>query len=175
MRFLRPRMEQARADWIAQREIIKPAARNHQSRNDMLARTPFVDSAVGGVDFALSGTAIAGGILESEVVTGSETLIITLTGDTWHPDVGSDNAITTALIAGITGDDVGGNGWNDEVSIAHGNVARTSATVVTITLPATAGYAIAADETVTVDIPGSALAKGIAPVDTVTFDVTNEA
>ena len=175
MRFLRPRMEQSRADFIAQREIVKPGARNHQSRNDMLARTPFVDSAVGGVSFALSGTAIAGGVLESEIVTGGETLIITLTGDTWAPTVGADNAITTALIAGITGDDVGGTGFNDEVTIAHGNVARTSDTVVTITLPAAGSYAIAADETVTVDIPGTALSKGIAPTETATFDITNEA
>ena len=172
MRFLRPRMEQARADFIAQREIIKPAARNHQSRNDMLARTPFVDSAVGGVDFALSGTAIAGGVLESEIVTGGETLIVTLTGDTWHPDIGSDNAITTAFLAGITGD---GDYATVAAATDHTDVARTSDTVVTITYPAVAGYAITEDETVTVDVPGSALAKGIAPVDTATFTISNEA
>ena len=175
MRFLRPRNAKARADWIAQREIIKPGARDHKTRNDMIARTPYADSAGVGVEFALSGTAIADGVLESEIVTGGETLIITLTGDTWAPTVGADNAITTALIAGITGSDSGGTGWNDEVTIAHGDITRTSDTVVTIELPASANYAIADDETVTVAVPAVAVAKGIAPLAVQTFDITNEA
>ncbi len=172
MRFLRPRNEKSRADWIAQRDIIKIGARNHLSRNDMLARTPFVDSATEGLSIALSGTAIAGGVLESEMVTGGETLIVTVTGDTWHPDLGADNAITTAFLAGITGD-------GDYATIAaltdFEDVARTSDTVVTLTWPAGVGYAIAADETITVDIPGSALAKGVAPNEVDTFTITNEA
>lgn len=175
MRLIRPRQAKARADWIAQREIVKAGARDHKTRNDMLARAPYADSAGVGLAFALTGTAIAGGVLESEIVTGGETLIITLTGDTWKSTVGADNAITTALIAGITGDDAGANGWDDEVTITHANVARTSDTVVTITLPAAAAYAIAANETVTVAVPAIAVNKGVAPLAVQTFVITNGA
>lgn len=169
-----PRNEAARRDRIAQHEIIHGAPRMHQARNDAIAANPYGNAALA---IALSGTAIADGVLESEIIAGDETLIIDLTGDTWHADIGSDSAATAALIAGITGDDAGGTGWNDEVTIAHGNVARTSDTRVTITLPASASYAIAADETVTVAVPAAALAsggKGETPA-AQTFDVTNEA
>lgn len=171
MRFLRPRQAKSRADWIAQREIIKPGARDHKTRNDMLARTPYADDVNIGVEIALTGTAIAGGVLESEIVAGGETLIITLTGDTFNPLVGADNAITTALLAGITGD---GDYSTVAAATDHTDVVLTSASVVTITYPAVAGYAITGDETVTVAVPASAVNKGIAP-GSQTFTITNEA
>lgn len=169
-----PRTEASRRDRIAQHEIIHGAPRMHQARNDAIAGNPH---GFAGLTATLTGTAIAGGVLESEIVTGGETIIITLTGgDIWHPLIGADNAITDALIAGITGDDEGGTGFNDEVTIVHGGVARTSDTVVTITLPASSGYDIAGDETVTVVVPAVALTKGQAPTVTpASFDITNEA
>lgn len=123
---------------------------------------------------ALTGTAIAGGVLEAEIVTGGETLILTLTNGEWDLIIGADNALTTALIAGITGDDAGGNGWDDDVAILHGTVVRTSDTVVTITLPASAGYSTLVDETVSVVVPASVVP--IADVDLVvkTFVVTED-
>jgi len=108
---------------------------------------------------AVTGTAVAGGVLESEIVTGGETIILTLTGDIWVATVGADNAITTALIAGITAAEVEATGWNAEVrdNMTHAEVVRTSDTVVTITTAAEAAYAITADENVTVTIPATAV------------------
>ena len=88
-------------------------------------------------------------------MAGSETLIITLTGDTWVATVGQDNAITTALINGIDSAQVEAAGWDAVVKIGltFNDVTRTSATVVTVTLPAFATYDITAAETVTVTVP----------------------
>lgn len=152
-----PRTEASRADRIAQHEIVHGAPRNHLARNDAIANNPF---GAGAITIALSGTAITDGLTAEDVVAGGDTLIIDVTGDAFHPDLGDDNAITTAFIAGIVGDDSGGTGFNDEVTIAHGNVARTSDTRVTVTLPASGSYDVDDDETVTVIVPGSALLKG---------------
>jgi len=48
----------------------------------------------------------------AEIVAGTETLIITLVGDSWVPTVGDDNAITTALINGIDSAQSESNGWD---------------------------------------------------------------
>lgn len=153
-----PRNEASRRDRIAGREIFNSATRNIKSRNDAVADNP---TASIGRSYALTGTAIAGGVLESEIVSGGETVIITLTGAVWHADIGSDNPITDALIAGITGNLSDAAGWNAEMSIAHGNIARTSDTVLTITLPAAGSYSITTgDETVTVDVPPFCVEKG---------------
>lgn len=167
-RFLSPRNDRSRSDRIQQREVIKSGTRNVQSRNDMIAqaRSGNVD-----LDLDLSGTAIAGGVTEAQIVTGGETLILTVLTDTFVPDIGDDNSITTALIDGITGSDTSGTGWNDEVAITAANVVRTSDTIVTITLPAASGYSIAADETISVNVPGVAMSKGDEPP-TRTFVIT---
>ena len=107
-------------------------------------------------------TAVSTGTLATEagVVAGGETIILTLTGDTWVATVGDDNAITTALIAGLDAAQVGTKGWDTIVRplITFADVVRTSTTVVTITLPAAALYAIHKDEVITATIPASALA-----------------
>jgi hypothetical protein len=167
-----PRNEASRRDKILSREIIFKPGRDIKTRNDMLASNPH--TAADNPTIALSGTAITGGVLESEIVTGSETVIITLTNDTWVPTLGSNNAITTAFLAAITGDDGGATGFDDEVALVHGNLVRTSATVLTLTLPAAALYAILADETVSVAPPANSVVRGDAPA-AVTFDITNEA
>jgi hypothetical protein len=122
----------------------------------------------------VSGTAITGGVTEAEIVNGGETVIVTLTNDTWVATVGADNAVTTALIAGITSAGVEGAGWNTEVrdNLTYLNVARTSDTVVTVPLPPSAGYAITADETVTVTIPASALTAAAEVTATPSFPVS---
>ena len=167
-RFRYPRNEAARRDKVAIHEIINHATRNIKSRNDAIAQAPFAGL---GVSAALTGTAIANGVLEAAIVIGSETIIITLTGARWHANIGADNPITDALIAGITGDDGGSNGWGDEVAILFGTVVRTSDTVVTVTLPAAAAYNVVTDETITVDIPPLCLEKGGDPSG-VTFDIS---
>ena len=125
---------------------------------------------------ALTGTIVSGGVTESEIVTGGETLIITLTGDTWVATVGADNAITTALIAGIDSAQAEAAGWNAVVkaNMTHNDVARTSDTIVTITLGAESTYAITANETITVTIPATAVTSATEIVADATFDVTNE-
>jgi hypothetical protein len=125
---------------------------------------------------AVTGTAVAGGVLESEIVTGSETIILTVTDDTWVATVGDDNGITDALIAGIDSDGAEAGGWDIQVkgNMVFGDVTRTSATVVTIILAAEAAYAITSDETITVTVPATALTDGIEKTGSPTFDVTNE-
>lgn len=121
---------------------------------------------------ALTGTATAG-IEETDVVAGGKTIIITLTNDTWVATVGQDNAITTALIAGITSAQSEAAGWNAVVraNMVYTDVVRTSDTVVTITLSAEATYDITATETITATIPATALTNAIPTVATPTFTV----
>lgn len=169
-RFRYPRNEQSRRDRILQHEIVNHSTRNHKSRNDAIAANPY---GIAGLIATLTGTAIAGGVTEAQMVTGGETLIVTLEGEIWHADIGADNAITTAFLAGITGND-------DYATIAaltdFGDVVRTSDTVVTLVWPAGVGYSILANETVTVAVPASVLAsnKGVGPIP-VTFDITEGA
>ena len=126
---------------------------------------------------AVTGTAVTGGVLESEIVTGGETIVLTLTNDTWEDTVGDDNAITDALIAGIDSGGVEAAGWDAEVkgNMVFGDVARTSDTVVTVTLAAEAAYAITANETITATIPATAIVSSGEETGAPTFAVTNEA
>ncbi len=86
--------------------------------------------------------------------------------------MGDDNAITTALIAGIDSDGGETFGWDLVVkaNMTFNDVVRTSATVVTITLGAEPTYLITGDETITVTVPATAVA-GDAIVATPTFDI----
>lgn len=113
-----------------------------------------------GCSAATSGTAIAGGVLESEIVTGGMTAILTLTGGTWAASGTAFNAARQAIIDGFTAAEAEAGGWNLTVKVAAvvTNVVRTSSTIVTVTLPATAGYSITANENVTITIPAAALA-----------------
>lgn len=78
------------------------------------------------------------------------------------------------IIDGITSAQSEATGWNAEVrdNLAVTDVVRTSDTVVTITLPASASYQIGADETIEVTIPASALDANEALIATPTFGVT---
>lgn len=165
-----PRNEASRRDKELSREIMFRPGRDHLTRQDMLATDPHKANTVPSI--SLSGTAIADGILEAAVVTGSETVIITLVNDNWVETIGADNAITTAFLAAITGDGSGGNAFDDEVSLVHGNLTRTSDKVLTLVLPAAASYNVAADETVTVAVPASAVVRGIAPGASASFDIS---
>lgn len=106
---------------------------------------------------ALSGTITSA--TQNTIVSGGATIVLTLTADSWVATVGEDNAITTALIDGLDSAQSETNGWNNIVrdNLTYTAVERTSDTVVTITLPAFAGYATLANETITATVPGSAL------------------
>jgi hypothetical protein len=120
----------------------------------------------------LSGTVVPT-VTETETETGGETLIITLTADTWDATIGADNAKTTALINGIDSAQSEATGWDAVVKagLTFNEVTRTSDTVVTITLGAEPGYEITAGETITVTVPATAVASGGPITATPTFDV----
>jgi hypothetical protein len=112
----------------------------------------------------LSGTVVSGGVTENEIVAGSETLIITLTNDTWIAagtgPIGT-TAQSQALLDGILSNTTPPtNGWDNQVQpnlVPATHLARTSDTVATITLPAAGSYSIADDETIGVTIPNAVL------------------
>ena len=135
------------------------------SVDDGIAPTTSTFTVTANVSIALTGTAVAGGVLESEIVTGGETVIITLTGSTWGATLGADNAVTTAFLAAITGDLADAAGFNAQVTLVHGNLVQTSTTIMTLTLPATAGYSITSgNETVTIAPPEDSLVAAVVPV-----------
>jgi hypothetical protein len=114
---------------------------------------------------ALSGTIVPLSI-ESQIVAGGRTLIITLTDDTWVAAGGTFNAVRQAIIDGCTSAQSEATGWNAEVRDKQslGQVVRTSDTVVTITWSAQAAYNITDNEIITVTVPASALVVSAIPV-----------
>jgi hypothetical protein len=108
---------------------------------------------------ALTGT-LADGATEAAIGAGGETLIVTLTNDTWVADDGTFAAQRQAIIDGFDSAQSETTGWNAEVrdKAAVTEVVRTSDTVVTWTLGAQAGYAI------TCTIPAAALVTSSDPV-----------
>lgn len=124
----------------------------------------------------LTGTA-TDGVLESEIVAGGETIVITLTNGTWVTAGATFNAQRQNIIDGLDSDGVEATGWNTEVRDNElvTSVVRTSDTVVTITLTAAPGYSVSSDETITATIPASAISGASEVTATPTFDVTSEA
>jgi len=122
---------------------------------------------------AITGTA-GDGATEVQIVAGGQTIIITLTNDTWVASGGAFDAIRQDIIDGLDSAQAEATGWNNEVrdNLATTTVVRTSDTVVTITLSAQAAYNITAPETITVTVPGSALVGGNPLTATPTFNVT---
>lgn len=111
----------------------------------------------------LSGqSATLGGTLsvnntEGDVRTGGETIVITLSGESWEGDLGDPGPETDALLDGFTGD---GNWAAIRALLTDANVIRNSNTVATITLPAVPGYNIFSNETLKLTIGGDALLSG---------------
>ena len=92
-------------------------------------------------------------IAVGDVVRTSDTVVtITL------PAVPSYNPTQDETIRAIIPLTAAGAGWNQAVgpAIPVANVVRTSDSVVTISLPSVAGYAIVADEEVSATVPGAA-------------------
>lgn len=130
-------------------------------------------NAVAGVSAAVTGTATAS-ITEADVVAGGKTIIITLTGDTWiAAGAGSFDLQRANIIQGLDSAQSEALGWNLQVRDTEvvTAVVRTSDTVVTITLSASALYDITAQETITITVPGTAVALGNAIIATPTFTV----
>lgn len=122
-------------------------------------------------------TSGAGNIKESEVVSGGSTIILTITGTTWNA---FDNTIRAAIVAGLDSTSQNNTDFSSLIEADPGSwsatgVVRTSDTVCAITLPATPTYSITANETITVTIPASAVASGVAIVASPTILISNEA
>jgi len=126
------------------------------------------------IDVATGATAVLtgtseDGLTESEITTGGETIIITLTGDTWKAagtgPIGS-TADTQAIIDGLDAADSQATGWNAEVRDKEVTTAvvRTSSTIATITLTASGSYDITTNETITCTVPTAALVTGAAEI-----------
>lgn len=125
-----------------------------------------------------SGTAVAtitgtasSGLTEAEIVSGGQTIIITLTNDTF---LAFNDTIRQAIIDGLDSAQSETTGWNAEVRDKEvvSAVVRDSDTQVTITLSAAASYDVTADETITVTVPASALTGGSALTASPTIAVT---
>lgn len=135
-----------------------------------------IRAAAASASAAITGTA-GDGCAEADIVAGGETIVITLTGDTWVASGATFNAIRQDIIDGLDSAQSETNGWNAEVrdKEAVTAVVRTSDTVVTITLSAAAAYQITANETITVTVPGTAVTGGNPITATPTFNVTADA
>jgi hypothetical protein len=108
-------------------------------------------------DITVSGTCLTA--LESQIVTGGRTIILTLNTGKWIPSGTLFDAQRTAIRTGIDSAQAEAAGFDARKTtlIPLGNVVRTSAKVVTITLAADAGYSVTVNEIVTVTVPYAAI------------------
>jgi hypothetical protein len=96
---------------------------------------------------------------EVDIRTASSTIILTVSGDVWNANVGSNNPVTAALVNGIAGS----TSWNDNVvtTILGSNNGATnvsrSGNVVTIDIPASQDYNIIANDNITINVPNQVL------------------
>ena len=124
----------------------------------------------------MTGTCIAA-VLETEVVTGGDTIILTLTNGAWNKNTTAFEAARQAMINGLDSAQSENAGWDIEVKAKEvvAAVVRTSDAVVTITLSAAGSFVITSNETITVTIPAALMEGQIEGLDAGTFTVTNEA
>lgn len=142
-------------------------------------RSPRVENIQYGVvvaSVALTGT-VTGTIDENDIVAGGNTIILTVTNDTWVASGATFDAIRQDIIDGIDSAQSEATGWDAvvKVGIAVTDVVRTSDTVVTITLPAFATYDITAQETITATVPASALSLSTSAIAVPTFTIDTAA
>lgn len=146
---------------------------DNTNRDDVSTIWALVDYTPSVTSAALTGT-ITASATEADIVAGGKTIILTLTGDTWVASGATFDAQRQNIINGLDSAQAEANGWDAVVKagLAVTDVVRTSATVVTITLPAFATYNITATETVTATIPSTALTGGVQIVASPTFTVS---
>lgn len=113
-------------------------------------------------------------LTEAQIVSGGQTVLTTLTNDTWVASGATFNAQRQAIIDGLDSAQSEVAGWNAEVRDKEvvGAVVRTSDTVVTVTLTAAASYDVEVAETITVTVPAAALVtSALAVTATPTFAI----
>jgi len=162
---------------ITSNEVITvtvPAAALTTSTSAVVATGAFTITAAA-ESVAVTGTAGGDGALESEITTGGQDVVLTLTNTIWAT---FSSAVQDALIAGLDSAQSETAGWNNQIrdTIASANAVRTSATVATITILASAatGYKINDNEVITVTVPASALVYGADLAGNQTFTITAE-
>jgi hypothetical protein len=150
--------------------VTVPASAISASGN--ITATPTITISPGTESAALTGTLADGGT-PAEIVDGGETIIITLTNTKWVASGATFNAQRQNIIDGLDSNGTDQNGWDNRRSdFAVGDVVRTSDTIVTITLSASANYAIPAAETITMVVPAAAMLYGGTLTATPTFTIT---
>ena len=125
-----------------------------------------------------TGTAI--NVPEATIVSTGGTIIITLSDDTYIAAVTGPIGTTAqsdAFVQAIQAATSPTNGWNNEVAtnLDNTNLVRTSPTVATITVPATAAYDISETELITPVIQAAILTTSAVDVNASSFQVIAEA
>lgn len=118
--------------------------------------------AIGGSDspgFATITGSVTDSLLEHEVVVGWEDIVIVLSGNATWASGQTFNDARQAILDGLDSGSNEARGWNAEVRdrIELAAVTRINSTIVTILLPASSGYSVSANETITVTVPASAI------------------
>lgn len=122
-----------------------------------------------------TGTAI--NVPEATIVSTGGTIIITLSDDTYIAagtgPIGT-TAESDAFVQAIQAATSPTNGWNNEVAanLDNTDLVRTSPTVATITVPATAAYDPGDTETITPVIQAAILTTSATDVNSSSFQVT---
>jgi hypothetical protein len=127
----------------------------------------------GTADFAIGGTAVSDDVAFVALALSEIASIGVVAGASTATGVASFSSFRRAILNGLDSAQAEGTGWDaKKPTIAESAVVRTSATVVTITLPAVSGYDITASEVITDTVPGVALAGGIDAIATPTLGIT---
>ena len=135
-----------------------------------LAASPDLTIQHDAITASISGS-ITTGISESDLRNGTYYLYINLSNDTLSASVGDDDAVTTAILDGITGDQ---NWATVRSSLSYLNVERTDNSTITISIGSVPDYYIGSDENVDVVLPSSAIQNGNYSVDAGSFSISNE-
>lgn len=145
--------------------VTIPATALVESEDSIVATPTFEITATSDPVAALTGT-LADNATEAQIVAGGETLIITLTDDTWVAAGATFDGQRQAIINGMDSAQSEATGWDAEVKAKEvvTAVVRTNNTIVTITLTAAAAYDVSANETLTVTVPAAALVTSASPV-----------
>jgi len=108
----------------------------------------------------LTGTLLTGTLLETNIVSGSKTLVITLTDGQWVTDIETNSTKRNALFTGLVAS-AETSEWAKVLTAlqAAGQAAivRNDNATVTITLPAVSTYNIANNQYITMDIPAACI------------------
>ena len=172
------------ASWGAENNLWLAVA---GAADDDQAATAYPTNYTNGIDTLSGGGANSSGQVysarrENAIATENPAVFTLATTEAWvantiviRPAPSTFDSERQNIINGLDSAQGEGNGWDIVVAggIPVGNVARTSDTVVTITLPALASYNITATETITAKVPATALVlSGSELTASPTFDVT---